>query len=71
MTHDQEETEKQLTFEFEPDLDLQEDEWLDIEDQMVEVAAEKFGDKYKVYEYHLEMKMIVSVKKKESDNNNE
>ena len=64
MTRKKDKSKKELTFEFEPEFDLQDDEWLDIEDQMLEETAEKFGNEYEVYEYHLEARMMVSIRKK-------
>ena len=43
-------------------LDFHEDEWLDVENQMVAVVKEKLGDDYEVDNYHLETKIVVSAK---------
>ena len=63
-----EEIKEQLNLEFEPDIDMQEDEWLDLEDQMLAAVAEKLGDEYEVDDYHLEVKMVVSLKKRRHKN---
>ena len=59
--------EKQLVFE--PDLDFQEEDWLDVEDQAVAVVKEKFGDNYEVDNYRLEIKVVASVKKTKNTKN--
>ena len=58
-----EEKSKELIFEFEPEFDIQDDEWVGMEDQILEVTAEKFGDEYMVSKYYLEAKMIVTMEK--------
>jgi len=51
---------KQLVFD--PDLNFQEEDWLDMEDQMVAKVKEKFGDDYEVDGYRLETKIFVSAR---------
>ena len=58
---------KRLFLEFEPDFDLQEEDWLDVEDQMVAVVKEKLGDDYEVDNYRMETKIFVSAKRKMPD----
>ena len=55
---------EELTFEFEPEFDILDDEWLDMEDQILEETAKKFGNEYEAYTYHFEAKMVVSARKK-------
>lgn len=63
MNNGKEKIKEQLIFEFEPEFDIQDDEWLGLEDQILEVTAEKFGNEYTVSNYYLETKMIVTMEK--------
>ena len=50
---------------FEPDLDLESEQMLDIEDQMLNEVKNKLGEQYKITNWNLDIKCILHCVKKE------